>query len=169
MNDHRVLVAYSSRHGGTAEMAEWIAAELAEAGLSVDTRDVAAVDSLEGYDAVVLGSGVYMRSWRRDARRFLRRHRHELTDLRVWLFSSGPVDPEASVPNHDIGPGLARLSFQELPAIAFLKSGGPGGLFGLDSLILYACVAAGGVIGSVARYLASLLIPFSVLYIVEKT
>jgi hypothetical protein len=40
-----------------------------------------------------------------------------------------------------IGPGLARLSFQELPAIAFLKSGGPGGLFGLDSLILYACVA----------------------------
>jgi menaquinone-dependent protoporphyrinogen oxidase len=57
MNDHRVLVAYSSRHGGTAEMAEWIAAELAEAGLPVDTRDIAAVDSLDGYDAVVLGSG----------------------------------------------------------------------------------------------------------------
>jgi menaquinone-dependent protoporphyrinogen oxidase len=77
MNDHRVLVAYSSRHGGTAEMAEWIAAELAEACLAVNTRDIGAVDSLEGYDAVVLGSGVYMRSWRRDARRFLRRHRRQ--------------------------------------------------------------------------------------------
>jgi hypothetical protein len=39
-----------------------------------------------------------------------------------------------------IGPGLARISFEQLPAIAFLKTGGPGGLFGLDSLILYACV-----------------------------
>jgi menaquinone-dependent protoporphyrinogen IX oxidase len=44
MNDHRVLVAYSSRHGGTAVISEWIAAELAEAGLPVDTRDLAAVD-----------------------------------------------------------------------------------------------------------------------------
>jgi menaquinone-dependent protoporphyrinogen oxidase len=123
MNDHRVLVAYSSRHGGTAEMAEWIAAELAQAGLPVDTRDVAAVDSLEGYDAVVLGSGVYMRSWRRDARRFLRRHRRELTDLRVWLFSSGPVDPDASVPNNDIGPGLARRA-QQIEAEGHVTFGG---------------------------------------------
>jgi fluoride exporter len=30
-----------------------------------------------------------------------------------------------------------------------------------NTAILYACVAAGGVIGSVARYLVSLLIPFS--------
>jgi menaquinone-dependent protoporphyrinogen oxidase len=123
VNDHRVLVAYSSRHGGTAEMAEWIAAELAEAGLPVDTRDVAAVDSLEGYDAVVLGSGVYMRSWRRDARRFLGRYRRELADLEVWLFSSGPVDPEVSVPNDDIGPGLARRA-QQIKAQGHVTFGG---------------------------------------------
>jgi hypothetical protein len=40
-----------------------------------------------------------------------------------------------------IGPGLARIPLDRLPAIAFLKTGGPGGLFGLDLLILYACIA----------------------------
>jgi hypothetical protein len=40
-----------------------------------------------------------------------------------------------------IGPGLTRIPFDRLPALAFLKSGGPAGLFGLDLLVLYACVA----------------------------
>lgn len=105
-------MAYSSRNGGTAELAGWIGGELADAGLPVDTRSVAAVGSLAGYDAVVLGSGVYMRGWRREARRFLRRHRRELADLRVWLFSSGPVDPETRVPSDDIPAGLARRAEQ---------------------------------------------------------
>ena len=61
----RVLVAYGSRHGSTAEIAEAIAATLREAGLAVDCRKAGEVDSLDGYDAVVLGSAVYMRRWRR--------------------------------------------------------------------------------------------------------
>jgi hypothetical protein len=40
-----------------------------------------------------------------------------------------------------IGPGLTRIPFDRLPALAFLKSGGPAGLLGLDLLVLYACVA----------------------------
>ncbi len=28
-----------------------------------------------------------------------------------------------------------------VPALAFLRSGGPAGLFGLDLLLLYACIA----------------------------
>lgn len=40
-----------------------------------------------------------------------------------------------------IAPGLTRIPFDRLPALAFLKSGGPAGLFGLDLLVLYACVA----------------------------
>jgi hypothetical protein len=39
------------------------------------------------------------------------------------------------------GPGLVRLPFQRFPALAFLKSGGPFGLFGLDLLLVYACIA----------------------------
>jgi len=40
-----------------------------------------------------------------------------------------------------VGPGLARIPCGHVPALAFLQSGGPGGLFALDILILYACVA----------------------------
>lgn len=40
-----------------------------------------------------------------------------------------------------VGPGLARIPFQRIPALAFLRTGGPGSLFGLDSLLLYACIA----------------------------
>jgi len=40
-----------------------------------------------------------------------------------------------------VGPGLSRIPFQRFPALAFLKSGGPPGLFGLDLLLVYACIA----------------------------
>jgi hypothetical protein len=40
-----------------------------------------------------------------------------------------------------VGPGLTRIPFTQVPAVAFLKSGGLFGLFGLDLLLVYACIA----------------------------
>jgi len=41
-----------------------------------------------------------------------------------------------------ISPGVVRIPFDQIsPGLAFLGSGGPGGLFALDLLLLYACVA----------------------------
>ena len=40
-----------------------------------------------------------------------------------------------------IGPGLTRIPLEGVPALAFLKTGGPTGLFSLDLLLLYACIA----------------------------
>ena len=40
-----------------------------------------------------------------------------------------------------IGPGLTRIPFERMPSLVFLKSGGTAGMFSLDLLILYACVA----------------------------
>jgi menaquinone-dependent protoporphyrinogen oxidase len=93
----RVLVAYGTKHGATAAIAEAISNALREAGLEVDLERARRVRSLEPYRAVVLGSAVYAGRWRRDALRLLRRS--ELRDREVWLFSSGPVgeskgDPE---------------------------------------------------------------------------
>ena len=88
-----VLVAYASKHGSTAEIAEAIAETLRTAGLDADCVDAGAVNSIDPYDAVVLGSAVYMRRWRGEARNFLRRHRRALTGRPLWVFSSGPVGP----------------------------------------------------------------------------
>ena len=40
-----------------------------------------------------------------------------------------------------VGPALSRIPFQRISTLAFLRTGGPGGLFGLDLLLVYACIA----------------------------
>lgn len=89
-----VLVAYASKHGSTAEIAAAVAAEIREHGHGADCVEARAVDDLGGYDAVILGSAVYMRRWQGDARHFLRAHGKALAGLPFWVFSSGPTgDP----------------------------------------------------------------------------
>jgi menaquinone-dependent protoporphyrinogen oxidase len=85
------LVAYASRHGATAGIAERIAAALTAAGLSAEAHAVEDVKSVEPYDAVVLGGAAYMFHWLESAVAFSRRHRKELASRPVWLFSSGPL------------------------------------------------------------------------------
>lgn len=89
-----VLVAYASKRGSTAEIAETVAATLRREGLKVCLEPAGDVRSLERFDAVVLGSAVYMKRWRGDARHFLKKHRKALRQMPFWVFSSGPVgDP----------------------------------------------------------------------------
>jgi menaquinone-dependent protoporphyrinogen oxidase len=90
------LVTYASKRGSTEEIAETLAATLRRGGLEVSLCSVDEVDSLDPYEAVVLGSAVYMKRWRGDARRFLKRHRKALRQLPFWVFSSGPVGDPAS-------------------------------------------------------------------------
>ncbi|HYI19121.1 MAG TPA: flavodoxin domain-containing protein [Solirubrobacteraceae bacterium] len=90
----RVLVAYASKHGSTAEIAQAISEELTRQGLEVDCRRADEVKHLDGYDAVVLGSAVYMKRWQADARKLLRRHADELAKRPFWIFSSGPFGKE---------------------------------------------------------------------------
>jgi menaquinone-dependent protoporphyrinogen IX oxidase len=91
-----VLVAYGSKMGGTAGIAELIGDALTDAGLQADVRPVAEVSQLDRYDAVVIGGALYTGHWHRQARRFVRRHTDALRERPVWLFSSGPLDGSPS-------------------------------------------------------------------------
>lgn len=95
MDVPKVLVAYASDHGGTAGIANAVGDAIREAGLQTDVKPVADVSSLDGYDAVILGSAVYMLRWRHAAKRFGRKFAAALRDRQVWLFSSGPLDNSA--------------------------------------------------------------------------
>ena len=104
-----VLVAYASKRGSTAEIAETVAATLRREGLGVCLEPCEAVSSLDRYDAVVLGSAVYMKRWRGDARHFLKKHRKGLRQMPFWVFSSGPVgDPAKDNPDWAEPPKLAE-------------------------------------------------------------
>ena len=105
----KVLVAYASKRGSTTEIAETVAATLRREGLKVCLEPAGEVQSLEGYDSVVLGSAVYMKRWRGDARHFLKKHRKALRQVPFWVFSSGPVgDPADDDPAWVEPPKLAE-------------------------------------------------------------
>jgi menaquinone-dependent protoporphyrinogen oxidase len=90
----RVLISAASEHGSTTEIARLIGDTLINNHVAVDIVPPAAVDSIEDYDAVILGSAVYAGHWLAPARDFAIRFRDPLAARRVWLFSSGPVgDP----------------------------------------------------------------------------
>jgi menaquinone-dependent protoporphyrinogen oxidase len=89
-----ILVAYASKYGSTQEVAEAIAATLREHELLVDVRPAAEVDDIRDYGGVVLGGGIYMGRWHRDAGRFARHFRDELGELPVAVFALGPIDDE---------------------------------------------------------------------------
>ena len=87
----QVLVAYASKYGGTAEIAERIGQVLREAGLQVEVSPADRAGDLTSTGAVVLGSGVYIGRWRKEAATFLETHEAALAERPVWLFSSGPT------------------------------------------------------------------------------
>jgi menaquinone-dependent protoporphyrinogen oxidase len=105
----QLLVAYASKHGSTAEMAEAIGLELETAGHDVDVKPMADVDRLGGYDAVVLGSAVYVGRWLPEATSFVEANAASLGEKPVWLFSSGPVGEPEPKPVGD-PEGLSEIS-----------------------------------------------------------
>ena len=89
--DVQVLVAYATKYGATAEIAEKIGQVLRQAGLHVDVLPADRVGDLSPYRAVVLGSAVYAGQWRKEAAMFLEANEKQLADRPIWLFSSGPT------------------------------------------------------------------------------
>jgi menaquinone-dependent protoporphyrinogen oxidase len=117
-----VLVAYASKYGSTHEVAEAIAATLRQHGLLVAVRPAGEVDDLGEFGGVVLGGGIYMGRWHRDARGFARHFAAELEDVPVALFALGPVDDE---PEHrassekQFAVALDKLSFEPIATEVF--------------------------------------------------
>ncbi len=91
MSAKRVLVAFASRSGSTAGIAEAISGVLTDAGLEVDSLPAGDVTEVTPYDAVVLGSGVFLPRRGSDGGGFLLRHGAALETRAVWLFSAGPI------------------------------------------------------------------------------
>ncbi len=74
----RILVAYASRFGSTAGVAERIGKVLSEGGAQVDVLSMSDVTNLSPYDAVVAGSAINGGAWLPQAMQWMQEHQAEL-------------------------------------------------------------------------------------------
>ncbi|MBO0872040.1 MAG: flavodoxin [Pseudonocardia sp.] len=118
-----ILVVFATKMGSTQEIADVIAEELRPVGLSVDVCPAADAPGPLGYRAVIVGSALYLRRWRRDALRYLRRHVTGLRDVPVWLFQTGPCGPRGGTPSAPV-PFEVRRVVERIDAAAPVTFGG---------------------------------------------
>jgi menaquinone-dependent protoporphyrinogen oxidase len=98
----RVLIAFGSKQGGTAGLADMIGDAMREAGCETVVSPADGIYDLTEFDAVIIAGALYANRWHRDARRFVKRNTAALRQLPVWLVSSGPLDDSAD--RQDIPP-----------------------------------------------------------------
>jgi menaquinone-dependent protoporphyrinogen oxidase len=83
----KVLVAYASVCGSTAEVAKEIASVLTDKGETVDLIQAKDVKDLSSYKSVVLGSAIRMGKWKSDATGFVQRFQVELSQKPTAFFT----------------------------------------------------------------------------------
>lgn len=88
---NKYLVAYATKSGSTQDVAQEIAATLREHGVEADVKPAHEVQTLVGYDAVVLGAPIYIGHWHKDAMNFIAHNRSALIQRPIAIFALGPM------------------------------------------------------------------------------
>ena len=84
----KILVAYATKAGSTAEVAAEIGRVIeSKGGCQVDVRPVGKLNGVDGYDAVVIGSAIRAGKWLPEATKFVEKHRDALGRVPVALFT----------------------------------------------------------------------------------
>jgi len=84
-----VLVTYGSRYGSTKEISTFMAETIREKGHAVDLYEASkAPSSLDGYDVVLIGSGIQIGKWKNTPLNFLKKHQKALREKKTGLFVS---------------------------------------------------------------------------------
>jgi len=97
----RVLIVVASRHGSTLEIAERIQDRILASGNLVELARMDESPDPAVFDAVIIGSAVYMGNWMAEARDYARRYQSVLSAGNVWMFSSGPIGEPDLAPHDD--------------------------------------------------------------------
>lgn len=115
MND-RILIAYASVSGSTAEVAEAVADVVRKSGAVADVKRARDAGDLKPYRAVILGTALRMEKPLAEAVNFARKHRAALAKLPTACFCLG-LTLKADTPENRAKAGtLMAPLLRELPA-----------------------------------------------------
>lgn len=82
----KILIAYGTAAGSTGEVANAIAEEMTQLGAQVEVKPVEEIRSMEGFDAVVVGTAVRMFRILPKTKKFLKQNRKVLQNVPVAYF-----------------------------------------------------------------------------------
>lgn len=85
----KALVVYATRSGCTTAIAEHIGATMVDKGIEVDVVPATEAPTPDGYDAVVVGSGVRAGNWHAPARAWVEANAEQLKATPIALFTCG--------------------------------------------------------------------------------
>lgn len=105
---NKILIAYGSKAGSTAEVAEAIGEEMKALGSEVTVQPVNSIKDITAYDAVVLGSAVRAFHLLGMTHRFLRRHKKALKQIPVAYFLVCLVMSKNTPENQQRATGFAK-------------------------------------------------------------
>jgi len=84
--EKRVLVTYASKYGSTGGVADAIGEELCSKEVAADVLLIKNVSNISSYQAVVIGSAIYMGKWMPEAVNFVEKHKDILRQVPVAYF-----------------------------------------------------------------------------------
>lgn len=87
----KVLIAYSTKYGSTQQVAESIAESMRAKYYSIDLLPARDVKTLDGYEAVILGTPIYAGQILGDTRKFITRFEARLKEIPSALFILAPL------------------------------------------------------------------------------
>jgi menaquinone-dependent protoporphyrinogen oxidase len=119
----RVLIVYASVHGSTAEVARFVGDALRARGIEAGAMAANPAPSVEGCDAVILGSAVHNGLWLPEMTAFVRQSQGMLSNrpLYLWLNCMRPIERDgyAYVTSNYLPNLLSRaLSFRKIGIFA---------------------------------------------------
>lgn len=95
----KVLVAYATKYGSTAEVAERIGQILSKQGITVAVSNVKDVRSITDYQAIILGGATRMDKILSDTIKFGRKFANKLQDRQTAFFLTGVTMKEDTAEN----------------------------------------------------------------------
>jgi len=104
----KVKIIYASRYGSTKEISGWISQRLVADGISVDTESVNAELTIEGYDLVLLGSGIYSHGFLPEMNNYIKENSALLRNCKTALFGVA-IQTETVLSKGTLAGGMTML------------------------------------------------------------